>query len=84
MEKVLLCLAAVDGKDRSFVNNLAAILYRYLEKRGRLDRTGEEVTRQKAQVLKQVLAMENAEYLELVGRFADKLETGNGTGSADT
>ena len=73
MEKILQYLALVDENDRRFLDNLAALLYRHLEKRGCLERMDGEVTHKKARVLRMVLEMENPEYIELVGRFAGNL-----------
>ena len=73
MERILQYLALVDENDRHFLNNLAALLYRHLEKRGRLERMGGEAAHKKARVLRMVLEMENPEYIELVGRFAGNL-----------
>lgn len=73
MEKVLQYLAFVDENDRHFLNNLAALLYHHLEKRGRLERMDGEVSYKKNRVLRMVLDMENPEYIELVGRFAENL-----------
>ena len=47
MERILQYLALVDENDRRFLDNLAALLYRYLEKRGCLERMGGEVSHKK-------------------------------------
>lgn len=73
MEKILQYLALVDKNEHRFLDNLAALLYRHLEKRGCLERMDGEVTHKKARVLRMVLEMENPEYIELVGRFARNL-----------
>ena len=73
MERILQYLALIDKNDRRFLDNLAALLYRYLEKRGCLERMDGEVAHKKARVLRMVLEMENPEYIELVGRFAGNL-----------
>lgn len=73
MERILQYLALVDENEHRFLNNLAALLYRHLKKRGCLERMDGETAHKKARVLRMVLEMENPEYIELVGRFAGNL-----------
>lgn len=73
MEKILQYLALVDKNEHRFLDSLAALLYRHLEKQGCLERMDGEVAHKKARVLRMVLEMENPEYIELVGRFAGNL-----------
>lgn len=48
MERILQYLALVDENEHRFLNNLAALLYRHLEKRGRLERMGGETAHKKS------------------------------------
>lgn len=73
MERILLCLAALDGNDNVFMNNLATMFYRHLKKHGRSERMDGEAARRKARVMRMVLEIDNPEYIKLVGRFARPL-----------
>ncbi len=64
-------LSQLEPEDYRIKRQIAAILYRYLEKRDRLPDT--EQHDRKQSIMETVDKIENQEYLELVERFAKKL-----------